>query len=40
MEELGTELDRLTLGGTHALTVDLTAVTHLASAAVAELYRT
>ncbi|WP_230203081.1 SpoIIE family protein phosphatase [Parafrankia discariae] len=38
--ELGVELDRLTLGGTHELIVDLTAVTHLASAAVAELYRT
>jgi serine phosphatase RsbU (regulator of sigma subunit)/anti-sigma regulatory factor (Ser/Thr protein kinase) len=39
-EELGMELDRLTLGGTHELVVDLTAVTHLASAAVTELYRT
>lgn len=39
-EDLGIELDRLTLGGSHELTVDLTAVTHLASAAVAELYRT
>ncbi|GIF05558.1 SpoIIE family protein phosphatase [Actinoplanes siamensis] len=37
--ELGTELDRRTLGGTHELTVDLTAVTHLGSAAIAELYR-
>ncbi|MFI5611917.1 SpoIIE family protein phosphatase [Amycolatopsis sp. NPDC051903] len=33
------ELDRLTLGGTHELTVDLTAVTLLASAAVAVLLR-
>jgi len=40
IEELGPELDRYTLGGTHELIVDLTAVTHLASAAVAELYRT
>jgi anti-sigma regulatory factor (Ser/Thr protein kinase)/anti-anti-sigma regulatory factor len=40
VEELGVELDRYTLGGTHELVVDLTAVTHLASAAVAELYRT
>lgn len=40
VEDLGTELDRLTLGGSHELTVDLTAVTHLASAAVAELHRT
>ncbi|MCY1141614.1 SpoIIE family protein phosphatase [Actinoplanes sp. Pm04-4] len=39
VEELGTELDRFTLGGTHELTVDLTAVTHLSSAAIAELYR-
>jgi len=38
-EELGTELDRRTLGGTHQLTVDLTAVTHLGSAAIARLYR-
>lgn len=40
VEELGLTLDRYTLGGTHQLVVDLTAVTHLASAAVAELYRT
>jgi len=40
IEELGPELDRYTLGGTHELVVDLTAVTHLASAAVAEFYRT
>jgi serine phosphatase RsbU (regulator of sigma subunit)/anti-sigma regulatory factor (Ser/Thr protein kinase) len=40
IEELGLELDRYTLGGTHELIVDLTAVTHLASAAVAEFYRT
>ncbi|HET9139250.1 SpoIIE family protein phosphatase [Actinophytocola sp.] len=33
------ELDRLTLGHTHPLTIDLTAVTHLASAAVAVLHR-
>ncbi|GIE97440.1 SpoIIE family protein phosphatase [Paractinoplanes rishiriensis] len=39
VEELGVELDRRTLGGTHELIVDLTAVTHLSSAAVAELYR-
>ncbi len=39
VDDLGTELDRLTLGGTHELTVDLTAVTHLSSAAIAELYR-
>ena len=38
-EELSRELNRLTLGGTHRLTVDLTGVTHLASAAIAELYR-
>ncbi|MEU0562301.1 SpoIIE family protein phosphatase [Dactylosporangium sp. NPDC006015] len=37
--ELRAELVRRTLGGTHRLTVDLTGVTHLASAAVAELYR-
>ncbi|MCK9923014.1 SpoIIE family protein phosphatase [Frankia sp. AgPm24] len=39
VEQLGAELDRLTLGGTHDLVVDLTAVTHIASAAVAEFYR-
>ncbi|AEV85153.1 hypothetical protein ACWT_4131 [Actinoplanes sp. SE50] len=39
VDNLRTELDRYTLGGTHELTVDLTGVTHLASAAVAELYR-
>lgn len=38
-ERLAVELGRLTLGGTHGLVVDLTAVTHLASAAVAVLYR-
>lgn len=37
-ERLAAELDRRTLGGTHALTVDLTGVTHLASAAVAVLH--
>ncbi|MEV0567839.1 STAS domain-containing protein [Dactylosporangium sp. NPDC050588] len=36
---LRAELARRTLGGTHRLTVGLTGVTHLASAAVAELYR-
>lgn len=40
VEDLGVELDRYTLGGTHQVIVDLTGVTHLASAAVAELYRT
>ncbi|MEV0559942.1 SpoIIE family protein phosphatase [Dactylosporangium sp. NPDC050588] len=40
VREFSAELDRHTLGGTHDLIVDLTAVTHLASAAVAELYRT
>ncbi|BCJ47057.1 hypothetical protein GCM10010168_34230 [Actinoplanes ianthinogenes] len=39
-EQLTGELRRLTLGGTHELTVDLSAVTHLASAAIAVLYRT
>ncbi|MBO3738674.1 SpoIIE family protein phosphatase [Actinoplanes flavus] len=38
--QLRAELDRHTLGGTHELVVDLTAVTHLASAGVAELHRT
>ncbi|MFI5607006.1 SpoIIE family protein phosphatase [Amycolatopsis sp. NPDC051903] len=36
---LAGELHRLTLGGTHELTVDLTSVSHLASAAVAVLHR-
>jgi PAS domain S-box-containing protein len=40
VDEFRVTLDRHTLGGTHPLIVDLTAVTHLASAAVAELYRT
>jgi anti-anti-sigma regulatory factor len=39
VEALTAELDRLTLGGTHELTVDLTSVTHLASAAIAALYQ-
>ncbi|BCY11201.1 SpoIIE family protein phosphatase [Actinoplanes sp. L3-i22] len=38
-DRLAAELGRLTLGGTHDLVVDLSAVTHLASAAVAVLYR-
>ncbi|WP_436532358.1 SpoIIE family protein phosphatase [Actinoplanes sp. HUAS TT8] len=38
-ERLSAELGRLTLGGTQELIVDLTGVTHLASAAVAVLYR-
>ncbi|GAB2581172.1 hypothetical protein Aab01nite_58160 [Paractinoplanes abujensis] len=38
-EYLGAELDRLTRGGTRELIVDLTEVTHLASAAVADLHR-
>jgi anti-anti-sigma factor len=37
--QLEHELNRLTLGGTHPLTLDLTGVTHLASAAVAILHR-
>ena len=37
--DLGEQLDHLTRGGTRPLTVDLTGVTHLASAAVAELHR-
>ncbi|WP_307834299.1 SpoIIE family protein phosphatase [Paractinoplanes lichenicola] len=40
IQDLGPELDRYTLGGTHDLVVDLSRVTHLASAGVAELYRT
>jgi len=40
VDELRVELDRYTLGGSHQLVVDLTAVTRLARAAVAELYRT
>ncbi|MBB4689136.1 SpoIIE family protein phosphatase [Amycolatopsis jiangsuensis] len=34
IDHVAAELDRFTLGGTHDLTVDLTAVTHLASTAV------
>ncbi|GAA0228186.1 SpoIIE family protein phosphatase [Cryptosporangium japonicum] len=37
--QFAAELTRRTLGGTHPLTVDLTAVTHLASSAVAVLAR-
>ncbi|MBM7773170.1 serine phosphatase RsbU (regulator of sigma subunit)/anti-sigma regulatory factor (Ser/Thr protein kinase)/anti-anti-sigma regulatory factor [Actinokineospora baliensis] len=37
--QLTAELDRLTLGGSHELTVDLTGVTHVASVAVAILHR-
>ncbi|GAA2974317.1 SpoIIE family protein phosphatase [Actinokineospora diospyrosa] len=37
--QLSAELDRLTLGGSHELTLDLTGVTHLASVAVAVLHR-
>ncbi|MBV9846554.1 MAG: STAS domain-containing protein [Kutzneria sp.] len=38
-ERFADELNRLTLGGSHETVVDLTAVTHLASAAVAVLLR-
>ncbi|AEV81257.1 RsbU-like Serine phosphatase [Actinoplanes sp. SE50] len=39
VDDLSAELDRLTLGGSHDLVVDLSAVTLLASAAVSQLYR-
>ncbi|MET9262131.1 SpoIIE family protein phosphatase [Amycolatopsis sp. NPDC004079] len=39
VEEFAAELDRLTLGGTHKLVLDLTAVTFLGSAAVSVLHR-
>ncbi|WP_436535457.1 SpoIIE family protein phosphatase [Actinoplanes sp. HUAS TT8] len=39
VDQLRAELDRRTHGGTHDLVVDLSGVTHLASSAVAELFR-